>query len=41
LGKISIGDGCKIGAGSIILEDIPANTTVVNEIKIKMWQNKE
>lgn len=29
LGNITIGDGAKIGAGSVVLDDIPANCTVV------------
>lgn len=29
LGPITIGDGCKIGAGSVVLKDIPPHCTVV------------
>ena len=29
LGPITIGDNCKIGAGSIVLKDVPPNCTVV------------
>ena len=29
LGNIRIGDGAKIGAGSVVVEDVPAHTTVV------------
>ncbi len=29
LGSFSIGDNCKIGAGSVVLEEVPANCTVV------------
>ena len=29
LGNISIGEGAKIGAGSVVLKDVPAHTTVV------------
>lgn len=29
LGNIEIGEGAKIGAGSVVLEDVPAHTTVV------------
>ncbi len=29
LGSFSIGDNCKIGAGSVVLADVPANSTVV------------
>jgi serine O-acetyltransferase len=29
LGSFKIGDNCKIGAGSVVLEDIPSNSTVV------------
>ncbi len=28
LGNIRIGDGAKVGAGSVVLEDVPAHTTV-------------
>ncbi len=30
LGNIRVGNGAKIGAGSIVLEDVPADTTVVD-----------
>ena len=33
LGNITIGDNCKIGASSIILKDVPQNTTVVGLYK--------
>jgi len=29
LGPVNIGDGCKIGAGSVVLKDVPAHCTVV------------
>ena len=29
LGSVTIGDNCKIGAGSVVLKDVPANSTVV------------
>lgn len=29
LGNINIGDNCRIGAGSVVLRDVPANSTVV------------
>jgi serine O-acetyltransferase len=29
LGSFKIGDNCKIGAGSVVLEDVPSNSTVV------------
>ena len=29
LGSFSIGDNCKIGAGSVVLEEVPPNSTVV------------
>jgi serine O-acetyltransferase len=29
LGPVSIGDGCKIGAGSVVLKDVPPHCTVV------------
>lgn len=29
LGSISIGEGSKVGAGSVVLKDVPANSTVV------------
>lgn len=29
LGSVTIGDDCKIGAGSVVLVDVPANSTVV------------
>ncbi len=29
LGSFTIGDNCKIGAGSVVLEEVPANSTVV------------
>lgn len=29
LGSFTIGDNCKIGAGSVVLEEVPANCTVV------------
>lgn len=44
LGSVTIGDDCKIGAGSVVLTDVPANSTVVgvpgrvviqNDIKVK------
>ena len=28
LGNISVGDGVKIGAGSLVLDDVPAHVTV-------------
>ena len=28
LGSVTIGDNCKIGAGSVVLKDVPANSTV-------------
>ena len=28
LGKVVLGDGCKVGAGSVVLNDVPAHTTV-------------
>lgn len=44
LGSVTIGDDCKIGAGSVVLTDVPANSTVVgvpgrvviqNDVKVK------
>lgn len=32
LGPVTIGDNCKIGAGAIVIEDVPANSTVVAEL---------
>ncbi len=29
LGSVTIGDNCKIGAGSVVVKDVPANSTVV------------
>jgi serine O-acetyltransferase len=29
LGSFTIGDNCKIGAGSVVLEEVPPNCTVV------------
>ena len=29
LGSFTIGDNCKIGAGSVVLEEVPPNSTVV------------
>ena len=29
LGSFSIGDNCKIGAGSVVLNEVPPNSTVV------------
>jgi serine O-acetyltransferase len=29
LGAITLGDGCKIGAGSVVVKDVPARSTVV------------
>ncbi len=29
LGNITIGDNCKIGAGSVVIKDVPPNSTVV------------
>lgn len=29
LGSLTIGDHCKIGAGSVVLKDVPSNSTVV------------
>ncbi|MBS7329005.1 MAG: serine O-acetyltransferase, partial [Lachnospiraceae bacterium] len=29
LGSFKIGDNCKIGAGSVVLEEVPPNSTVV------------
>ena len=29
LGNITIGDNCRVGSGSVVLRDIPANSTVV------------
>ena len=33
MGEISIGDTAKIDAGTIVLKDVPANTTVVGIYK--------
>jgi acetyltransferase-like isoleucine patch superfamily enzyme len=42
LAGAEIGDGCVIGAGSIITKKIPKNTIVVgNEILIKSYNTKE
>ena len=32
LGPVAIGDNCKIGAGAIVIENVPANSTVVAEL---------
>ena len=32
LGPVKIGNNCKIGAGAIVIEDVPANSTVVAEL---------
>ena len=29
LGNITIGDNCRVGAGSVVLRNVPANSTVV------------
>ena len=29
LGSVTIGNNCKIGAGSVVLKDVPDNSTVV------------
>ena len=29
LGSVTIGDNCKIGAGSVVLKNVPPNSTVV------------
>ena len=29
LGNITIGDNCRVGAGSVVLRDVPANSTIV------------
>ena len=29
LGNINVGDNCRVGAGSVVLRDVPANSTVV------------
>jgi serine O-acetyltransferase len=28
IGNIEVGEGAKVGAGSVVLEDVPAHTTV-------------
>lgn len=32
LGPVKIGDNCKIGAGAIVIDDVPADSTVVAEL---------
>ncbi|MPV86714.1 serine O-acetyltransferase [Ostreibacterium oceani] len=40
LGNIEIGANAKVGAGSVVLQDVPANATVVGVPAIKVGQNK-
>ena len=39
LGPVNIGDNCKIGANSVVLKDMPANSTAVG-IPAKIKYNK-
>ncbi len=32
LGPVTVGDNCKIGAGAVVIDDIPPNSTVVAEL---------
>ena len=40
LGSITIGENSKIGAGSVVLKDVPANSTVVG-IPGELWCKME
>ncbi len=40
LGNIEIGEGAKVGAGSVVLSDVPAHTTVVGVPAVKVGEPK-
>ena len=39
LGNITVGESCRIGAGSVVLKDVPDNTSVVSRPRI--WKRGE
>ena len=41
LGNIKLGKGCKVGAGSVVLQDVPAHTTVAGVPAIIVGRPKE
>ena len=42
IGNVNIGDNARIGAGAIVLEDVPANAVVAgNPAKVIKYRNKE